>query len=180
MKFHMERKLENINWFSSDVMDQVLLTCDGDDDDLDVKSVVSVILDAGRRGTPIETKFDDPLSAMVYFRDQKASWVMKGYQEVAQFKTKEELNKIRSERLWPVGGGTGTSGGSGVVVGITTDNTRVKMYGGGGGGGSGNYIDGITVYGSGGGGYAPSNIQYSNTTQTVGNNSNSWQLQTMP
>lgn len=121
MKFHMERKLERIDFFSSDSLDQILLICDGDDDDPDAQSIVSIISDAGK-GDPIVTKFDDPLSAMIYFRDQKAHWGGMGYHEVMQFTSDEEIKKMRTNN--PIITTTGTPG---------TYPQYIQVWGGGGG-----------------------------------------------
>lgn len=140
MKFRMERKLERINNFSSDLLDQMLLVCEGDDDDLDVQSVVSVILDGGK-ADPIETKFDDPLSAMLYFRDQKAHWVQQGYKEVKEFTSEEELEKIKQRQMFGGAGGSGggtatVSSGSVFIYPNTTIANGWWFFGGGGGGGN--------------------------------------------
>lgn len=162
MKFHMERKFERIDSFSSDSLDQILLVCDGDDDDPDAQSIVSIISDAGK-GDPIVTKFDDPLSAMIYFRDQKAHWGRMGYNEVAQFTPDEEIEEMRTKSL---------------VITTTTSGTyslgdNIQVWGGGGG-----WNGGILGESSKGG-----NIdvlgKYSYTSDSS-NSINTSQLQTVP
>jgi hypothetical protein len=161
MKFHMERKFERIDSFSSDSLDQILLVCDGDDDDPDAQSIVSIISDAGK-GDPIVTTFDDPLSAMIYFRDQKAHWGRMGYHEVVQFTPAEEIEKMRTNSSVMT---TATSG--------TYSHGDIQVWNGGNG------WNGGMLGGNGEGGNLGVLGQYSYTSASS-NSTNTSQLQTVP
>lgn len=162
MKLKMERKLENSAFNTNSDLDQIILSCIGNEEDkyrVIATSVQGIVL--------FDELFEDTLDAIMSFRYQLDHFLKCGYQEVKKFQD-------RSPRNFPFpaigNGGTGNSGTDGYYIQTYTTDTvgaGQSWIGVSGGGGTGNSGDA-----SGGTSYCSSYTASNNTNTAVLENPN--------
>jgi hypothetical protein len=143
MKLKMERKLENSAFNTNSDLDQIILSCVGNEEDkyrVIATSVQGIVL--------FDELYEDTLDAIMSFRYQLDHFLKCGYQEVKTFQDRSPNNFPFSI---PGSGGAGNSGTAGYYIQTYTADTNGLVEwewigaGGGGAGGSGG-ASGSTSY----------------------------------
>jgi hypothetical protein len=154
MKLKMERKLENSAFNTNSDLDQIILSCVGNEEDkyrVIATSVQGIVL--------FDELFEDTLDAIMSFRYQLDHFLKCGYQEVKTFQDRSPSNFPFSI---PGSGGAGNGGTGGYSIQTYTTDTigATQVWLGTAGGG-----------GTGGSGGASGSASYC-SSYTAGNNTN--------
>ena len=127
----MERKLENSAFNTNSDLDQIILSCVGNEEDkyrVIATSVQGIVL--------FDELFEDTLDAIMSFRYQLDHFLKCGYQEVKTFQDRSPSNFPFSI---PGSGGAGNGGTGGYSIQTYTTDTigAAQVWLGAGGGGAG-------------------------------------------